>query len=236
MTYTPRLAPSLLSADQTDLRSAIDACAAAGITTLHLDVMDGHYVPNLSFGTKVARDITRYIEEKGYTMELDIHLMVTEPDELIGMFATAGPAYLTVHVEAVKHIHRSLQLIREHGIKPGVSLNPATPITHLEELYDEIELILLMTVNPGFGGQSFIKSCMDKIHRLRNELVDRGRTNIVLEVDGGVNVHNVAAIAEAGAELLVVGSATFSTAGGATVAGNLAALHEALGITEPARA
>lgn len=223
-----RLAPSLLSADQTDLRSAIDACAAMGIDVLHLDVMDGHYVPNLTFGPKVALDLMHYLSAREYPIDLDVHLMVTEPDRFIPEFAKAKPQWLTVHVEAPYHPHRSLQLIRDHGCRPGLSLNPGTPLESLSELIDDVELILLMSVNPGYSGQQFIPGSLDKIRRCR-ALLDARASAAVIEVDGGVGPNNIGAVIAAGARMIVVGNAAFAVRPGQTIQDNLASLQSAIG-------
>lgn len=229
MTAMPpvRLAPSLLSADQTDLRSAIDACAAVGIDVLHLDVMDGHYVPNLTFGPKVALDLMHYLAAREYPIDLDVHLMVTEPDRFIPEFAKAQPKWLTVHVEAPYHPHRSLQLIRDHGCRPGLSLNPGTPLESLSELIDDVELILLMSVNPGYSGQQFIPGSLDKIRRCR-ALLDAHGSSAVIEVDGGVGPNNIGAVIAAGARMIVVGNAAFAVRPGESIQDNLARLQTAI--------
>ncbi|MEO7994345.1 MAG: ribulose-phosphate 3-epimerase [bacterium] len=223
-----RIAPSLLSADQTNLRGAIDDAVAGGIDLLHLDVMDAHFVPNLTFGPKTALDITRYIRERGYTVELDIHLMVTDPDHLIPEFAKSEPRYLTVHVEAPIHLHRTLDLIRRHKVEPGVSLNPATALATLEEVAREAALVLLMSVNPGYSGQSFIEGSIDKIRRCR-ELLRGCDSAAVIEVDGGIGPRNIATVVEAGARVVVAGNAVFDTSRGTSVETNIAAMREALG-------
>lgn len=222
-----RLAPSLLAADQTNLQAAVDACAAAGIQVLHLDVMDGHYVPNLTFGPKVAVDLARYITARGYEMHLDVHLMVTDPDRFVPAFAEAHPAWITIHAEAPMHPLRTLQLIRDHGCGAGISLNPGTPLPALEELLDITDLILLMSVNPGFAGQRFIESSLDKIARCR-ALLERRQSSAILEVDGGIGVANLPQVVAAGARMLVVGNAAFDEREGRNMTGNLAALQTSL--------
>lgn len=200
-----KIAPSILSADFARLGDEIRAIESAGADYVHVDVMDGHFVPNITIGPLVvaaARQVTE--------MPLDVHLMIENPDRYIPDFAKAGADIITVHYEAVPHLHRTVQLIRSLGKKAGVSLNPATPLSSLEVILDDLDLVLLMSVNPGFGGQEFIPSCLPKIEALRKE-IDRRGLQIELEVDGGVKPANIASIAAAGAEVFVAGSAVFGT-------------------------
>ena len=200
-----KIAPSILSADFARLGEEIRAIEAGGADYVHIDVMDGHFVPNITIGPLVvaaARQVTE--------MPLDVHLMIENPDQYIPDFAKAGADIITVHYEAVPHLHRTVQLIRSLGKKAGVSLNPATPVSSLEAILDDLDLVLLMSVNPGFGGQDFIPSCLPKIEALRKEIERRG-LNVELEVDGGVKPANIASIAAAGAEVFVAGSAVFGT-------------------------
>jgi len=204
MGRTVRIAPSILSADFARLAEEVSRVQAAGADWLHIDVMDGHFVPNLTVGPPIV-DALRKVT----TLPLDVHLMMTNPDEFIGEFAEAGADYLTVHVETCPHLHRTVQSIKERGVKAGVTLNPATPAVTLSEIVRDADLILIMSVNPGFGGQTFIPSSLQKIAEVRG-LIDRTRSHALLEVDGGVKPDNAEAILAAGADVLVAGSAVFS--------------------------
>jgi ribulose-phosphate 3-epimerase len=202
-----KIAPSILSADFSRLGEEIRAVEAAGADIIHVDVMDGHFVPNITIGPLVvgaARKVTK--------LPLDVHLMIENPERYIADFARAGADYLTVHVEAAVHLHRLVQNIREHrGVKAGVSLNPATPLESLEYILGDIDLVLIMSVNPGFGGQAFIPSALDKIRRLR-QMISGRKLSVEIEVDGGVKPENGPSIAAAGADILVAGSAVFGAA------------------------
>lgn len=201
---TACIAPSILSADFARLAEEVARVEEAGADWLHVDVMDGHFVPNLTIGPPVVealRKVTR--------LPLDVHLMMTNPDAFIGEFAEAGADYLTVHVETCPHLHRTVQLIKERGVKAGVTLNPATSAMTLAEIVREADLILIMSVNPGFGGQQFIASSLHKIAEVR-ALIDRTHSHALLEVDGGVKPDNAESILSAGADVLVAGSAVFS--------------------------
>jgi ribulose-phosphate 3-epimerase len=202
-----RLAPSLLSADFARLGEEVRAMTAAGADYLHLDVMDGHFVPNLTIGPSVIKALRPHS-----TLPFDVHLMITPVDPYVAEFAAAGADILTVHPEAGPHLHRTLQLIKSLGKRAGVALNPATPVEAVTEVLGEVDLVLVMTVNPGFGGQSFIKSQLAKIARLR-ALIDAQRRPIDLEVDGGITEATAAEAIRAGADTLVAGTASF--AGGA---------------------
>jgi ribulose-phosphate 3-epimerase len=200
-----KIAPSILSADFSRLGDEIRAVAAGGADYIHVDVMDGHFVPNITIGpliVEAARKVT--------DLPLDVHLMIANPDSYIPAFAKAGADIIVVHAEATLHLHRSLQLIKSLGKKAGVSLNPATPLHCLDYVLGDLDLVLLMTVNPGFGGQSFIESCIPKIKSLRQMLDERG-LETELEVDGGVKIDNIAHIAHAGADVFVAGSAVFGS-------------------------
>jgi len=200
-----KIAPSILSADFSRLGEEIKAVEAAGADYIHVDVMDGHFVPNITIGPLVvaaARKITR--------LPLDVHLMIENPDRYIPDFAAAGADIIVVHAEASIHLHRSIQLIKSLGKKAGVSLNPATPLHYLEYVLADLDLVLLMTVNPGFGGQSFIEETIPKIKALRAMLDKRG-LEAELEVDGGVKIDNIARISHAGADVFVAGSAVFGS-------------------------
>lgn len=200
----PLIAPSILSADFSRLGEEIKSVEAGGADYIHLDVMDGIYVPNITFGAPVVSKL-----RSSTTLPFDVHLMVDRPERFIEDFAKAGSNIITVHAEATIHLHRTLQQIRAAGIKAGVSLNPATPLQCLEYIIDDLDLILLMSVNPGFGGQSYIPAVTEKIRRVRELIRDSGR-EIILEVDGGVKLENAMEILKAGADLLVVGSDIFS--------------------------
>ncbi|MDP6436130.1 MAG: ribulose-phosphate 3-epimerase [Gammaproteobacteria bacterium] len=208
MTFKPDylIAPSILSADFARLGEEVDAVLAAGADVVHFDVMDNHYVPNLTIGPLVCEALRNH----GVTAPIDVHLMVRPVDRLVADFAAAGATYISFHPEASDHVNRTIALIRDAGCKPGLVLNPATPLTHLDHCLNDLDLILIMSVNPGFGGQSFIASSLDKLRAAR-QLVDAQDREIRLEVDGGVKVDNIAGIAAAGADMLVAGSAIFGS-------------------------
>ena len=198
------IAPSILSADLARLGEDVNAVLAAGGDIIHFDVMDNHFVPNLTFGPAICQALRNY----GITAEIDVHLMVKPVERWIPEFAKAGANYITFHPEATDHIDRNLQLIRELGCKAGLVFNPATPLHYLDYVMDKIDMILLMGVNPGFGGQKFIPSTLNKLREVRHRIDASGRS-IRLEVDGGVKIENIAEIAEAGADTFVAGSAIF---------------------------
>jgi ribulose-phosphate 3-epimerase len=202
---TVRIAPSILSADFARLADEVAKVEAGGADWLHVDVMDGHFVPNLTVGPLIVESLRKVTR-----LPLDVHLMITNADAYIREFADAGADYLTVHVEACPHLHRTVQSIKERGVKAGVTLNPATPLASVETILPDADLLLIMSVNPGFGGQSFIPSSLQKIAQART-MIDRARSRALLEVDGGVKVENAAQIVEAGADILVSGSAIFSS-------------------------
>ncbi|MBW1998228.1 MAG: ribulose-phosphate 3-epimerase, partial [Deltaproteobacteria bacterium] len=198
-----KIAPSVLSADFARLGEEVQAVERAGADYIHLDVMDGHFVPNITIGpmvVKAVRSITK--------LPLDVHLMISDPDQFVHDFVKAGADILTVHVEAVNHIHRSVQLIRKSGAKPAVSLNPGTPLSTLEYVLEDVDMVLLMTVNPGFEAQEFIRSVVPKIARLR-EMIDERGLEVEIEVDGGIGPDTIGAVSAAGADVFVAGSAIF---------------------------
>ena len=206
------IAPSILSADFAALGSDVSNVLKAGADIVHIDVMDNHYVPNLTFGPVVCKALRKH----GIDAPLDVHLMVEPVDELIVEFANAGASYISFHPEASKHIDRSLQLIIDHGCKPGLVLNPATPLSVLNHVMDKLHYVLLMSVNPGFGGQAFIPSTIEKLRQTKQLIASSGH-DIRIQIDGGVKVDNIRAIAEAGADMFVAGSAIFNQADYAAV-------------------
>ena len=199
----PRIAPSILSADFSKLAEEIHAVEKAGADVIHVDVMDGHFVPNITIGPLVVRDLRRVTQ-----LPLDCHLMIENPDAYIGAFAEAGADMISVHVEACRHLHRTVHLIRSYGKRPGVVLNPATPVEAVIPILSDVDFVLLMSVNPGFGGQSFIESVLPKARQLR-ELSKTLNPGLELEIDGGIKTHNIAQAYEAGIDLFVAGSAVF---------------------------
>ena len=203
----PILAPSILAADFTRLGEQVEEVYQTGVRHIHVDVMDGHFVPNISMGPMVVQALRPRATH--YAATLDVHLMIEQPDRYLADFAKAGADILTVHVETCPHLHRTIQAIRELGVKPGVTLNPATPLSTLAEILPLVDLVLVMSVNPGFGGQSYIPGSTAKIRRLRQMLTALG-SQAMLEVDGGINKETVAEVVAAGATILVAGSAVFN--------------------------
>ncbi len=204
MTRRIRIGPSILSSDFLRLGEELAAIEDAGADFVHVDIMDGRFVPNITVGLPIVEAVRR-----GTTLPIDVHLMIAEPERWIDQFAAAGADYLTIHAEATTHLDRTLRAIAEAGAEPGVSVNPATPLVMLEEVLSFVRQVLIMSVNPGFGGQTFIPSSLDKIRRLREALDERNPT-CLLEVDGGINATNVASVVGAGGDSLVVGSAVFN--------------------------
>jgi len=198
------LAPSILSADFARLGEEVDNVLASGADIVHFDVMDNHYVPNLTIGPLVCEALRKH----GVTAPIDVHLMVDPVDRIIPDFAAAGATYITFHPESSGHVDRSLQLIRDNGCKSGLVFNPATPLSHLDYVLDKVDMVLIMSVNPGFGGQSFIPAALDKIRQVR-QMIDESGHDIRLEIDGGVKADNIAEIAAAGADTFVAGSGIF---------------------------
>jgi ribulose-phosphate 3-epimerase len=199
------IAPSILSADFSKLGDEIRAVEAAGADWIHVDVMDGHFVPNITMGPLVVEAVRR-----STSLPIDVHLMITQPDRYIADFAAAGADYIAVHQEACTHLHRTIQLIREKKAKPGVALNPATPVESLEWILADLEFVLVMSVNPGFGGQQFIPSALDKIVQLKKMIRNRGLSTLI-QIDGGVNAETIFRIAQAGVDVFVAGSAVFGS-------------------------
>ncbi len=198
-----KIAPSILSADFSRLGQEVRAVEEAGADYIHIDVMDGHFVPNITIGPLVVKAVKKVTK-----LPLDVHLMISDPDKFIDMFAEAGADILTIHAEAVTHLHRTLHYIRQKGMSPSVSLNPATPVEVLEYILGDLDMVLIMTVNPGFEGQAFISSMLPKIKKLRKIVEDRG-LRVDIEVDGGIGPHTISQVALAGANIFVAGSAIF---------------------------
>ena len=198
-----KIAPSILSADFTRLGEEIKDVVDAGADYIHIDVMDGHFVPNISIGPMIVKAVRRVT-----SLPLDVHLMISEPDDFIDEFAKAGASIITVHAETLNHLHRTVQHIRDEGVRPGISLNPATPLEVLEYILEGLDMVLLMTVNPGFEGQEFIPEVIPKIERLR-EKIDKKGLDIEIEVDGGINPETISRVSSAGANVFVAGSAIF---------------------------
>jgi ribulose-phosphate 3-epimerase len=199
------IAPSILSADFTCLGRELSAVETAGADWIHIDVMDGRFVPNITYGPIIVQACKR-----ATSLPLDVHLMIEKPEEIIPAFAKAGADYISVHAETCPHLHRTLQQIRELGVKPGVALNPATPLSSIEYIAEQLEFVLIMSVNPGFGGQKFIEPSIEKIRTLSGLLAQKN-PGTVIQVDGGINSGTIAAVAKAGASCFVAGSAIFNT-------------------------
>ena len=204
---TVQIAPSILSADFATLGAAIAAAERGGADLIHVDVMDGHFVPNITIGPAVVKSIKRVA-----TVPLDVHLMIEEPDRYLDDFASAGASMISVHVEVLPHLHRTVHAIQALGVKAGVVLNPSTPVVMLEEIAGDVDYVLVMSVNPGFGGQTFIPRSESKVQAVRALLDRAGNRSAPVEIDGGIDIHNVARVVAAGASIIVAGSAVFHTA------------------------
>jgi ribulose-phosphate 3-epimerase len=218
---TVKLAPSILSADFARLGDDVMKAEEAGADWIHVDIMDGHFVPNMTIGPPVVAALRRVTR-----LPLDVHLMIEQPDRYVDAFADAGADLITVHQEATRHLHRTLEAIRECGARPGVAINPATPSGTLDEILALVDMVLVMTVNPGFGGQRFIRSTLRKIEMLRRSLAERGMPEVEIEVDGGIAPATAPEVTRAGATVLVAGAAVFNDR--ASVADNLTALRRAI--------
>ena len=223
-----RIAPSVLAADFAQLGDQVRAAEAGGCDWIHIDVMDGHFVPNITMGPAVTGAIRRVTG-----LPLDVHLMIEEPDRFLEAFVEAGADSLTVHVEALPHLHRTLQRIRELGARAGVAINPATPLEAVKEVIPQLDLLLIMTVNPGFGGQRYIDGSEDRVARAREMLQAAGATDVDLQVDGGIDSFTIGRVVQAGADVVVAGSAVFGH--GADIAGQIAALRASAGEGSGAR-
>jgi len=217
----PWIAPSILSADFARLGAEVQAVLDAGADLIHFDVMDNHYVPNLTIGPMVCEALRKH----GITAPIDVHLMVKPVDRIVPDFAQAGATWITFHPEATEHVDRTIELIREHGCRPGLVLNPATPLNWLDHVLDKLDMVLIMSVNPGFGGQKFIPAALDKLRAVHERIRATGR-EIRLEIDGGVKADNIETIARAGADTFVAGSAIF---GSQDYAATIAAMREGIG-------
>lgn len=207
-----KLAPSILSADFARLGEQIAEATKAGADYIHIDVMDGHFVPNITIGTPVVASLRSWTH-----LPLDVHLMIEQPERYISRFADSGADIITVHVEACPHLHRTIQVIKELGVKAGVALNPASPLSMVDEIMPQVDLILIMSVDPGFGGQAFIPETLEKISRLRR-MLDSRKVDAELEVDGGITINNASSIVKAGGRVLVVGTSVFNAKGGVSQA------------------
>ena len=225
-TRSIEIAPSILSADFLRLGAQVSDALDAGVRRIHVDIMDGHFVPNLSMGPLVVSALRPLAEHAGAILEA--HLMIAEPDQYLDRFRHAGATAMTVHVEACPHLHRTVHAIRGLAAQPGVAINPATPVAALEEILPDVDVALVMSVDPGFGGQAFIPGTIGKVARLRSELVRRGLEHVEIEVDGGVEPENIRALAEAGMTIAVAGTSVFDAR--ASISQNVRALRAACGV------
>ena len=207
-----KVAPSVLAADFAELGSQLRAVSEAGAEWIHLDVMDGAFVPSISFGMPVIKSIRRVTDRV-----FDVHMMVEEPGRYVEDVKKAGADVITVHAEACKHLDRVISQIKEAGCRAGVALNPATPVSVLEHILDQVDMVLIMTVNPGFGGQKFIPESLEKVKQIKAKLIEKGLDNVDIEIDGGINIENLVSVLEAGANVIVAGSAVFKNDAGANV-------------------
>ncbi|HKD66363.1 MAG TPA: ribulose-phosphate 3-epimerase [Candidatus Binataceae bacterium] len=221
-----QIAPSILAADFSRLGEQVTESLQAGVRRIHIDVMDGHFVPNITMGPLVVEALRPLAQR--FDAVLEVHLMIEEPDRYLGDFRSAGAAAMTVHLEACPHLHRTVHSIRELNAQPGVALNPATPLVLLEDIVAEIDVALLMSVDPGFGGQKFIASTLDKVARLHKMLIDRGLEHVEIEVDGGVSESNIAELTRAGMTIAVAGTSVFN--GHRSVAESVRVLHTACAV------
>ncbi len=224
MQHIIKIAPSMLSSDFSNLQSEIEKCNSSHVDLIHIDVMDGHFVPNITIGPLIVKAIKPHTQ-----IPIDCHLMISEPDKYIAEFATAGADYISVHVEGAVHLHRTISLIKGLGIKAGIALNPATPLEYAYEAAEFVDFVLMMSVNPGFGGQKFITSFLRRASNLRNYLDNHNLQHVEIEVDGGIKADNLASVIEAGANMIVSGSGIFE----GSFASNIAMFRHIIATAKP---